>query len=170
MPFSRTIVLAIAVLLVAACGDSAGNGRDTVTLGGSTADPRHELPMGTAIDATIQDSITSHRNNVGDHVRAIVSRNVVDDSGRTVIAAGATVKLRVAALHHASGKAADAIVTLDVLSIADGTTTYEPSASTGRVGFALRAGKTPSDDRELVVTAGTPVTIRLTNALGFAAK
>ena len=173
MSHSRRRLIALAACLLTACSDRASRDRgaraDSAAVIAAAA-PRHELPAGTAIDATIQDSITSHHSSVGDRVRAVVSRNVTDEAGKVVIPAGAMVALRVAALHHGSAGAADAIVSVDVLSIASGSTTYTPSASAGRVGFALRPGKSAADDRELVVTAGTPVTIRLTNALGIAAQ
>lgn len=170
MTLSTAVLVAVGALFIVACGDDAKRDTASASTARTIAVPRRELAAGTAIDATIQDSITSRGNSVGDPVRAIVSRHVLDDSGRTMISAGAMVALRVAALHHGSAGAADAIVTLAVVSIADGATTYAPSASAGRVGFALRPGKSPLDDRELFVTAGTPVSIRLTNALGITAQ
>jgi hypothetical protein len=127
------------------------------------------IAAGTAILATIQDSISSRSNSAGDHVRAIVSRNVLDDRGHIAIPGGAEITLTVARLRAAKDLAmSDGAVALEATALTLGTATYAPTASVGAVPHMLKGrGDTPAI-HDVVVTPGTPITITLTQALKIA--
>src|SRR4029077_14230711 len=61
-------------------------------------------PAGTHITATLNDSISSRKNKVGDVVTARVASDVKDDTGSVVIPAGSTVSLKITALHESENK------------------------------------------------------------------
>ena len=148
-------------------GTAAAPASGAAAISASTAST---LAAGTTIEATIQDPISSRTNTTGEHVKAIVSRNVVDGGGRIVIPGGAAIVLTIAQLRspNKSGTA-DGVVMLDVTSMSVGGMTYEPSASVGTVPHTLSAGAMPAD-RDVIVTPGTPITIRLTQPLKISAN
>lgn len=96
------------------------------------------LASGTTVSATIQDSINSRTNTVGQHVTAVVTADVTDDAGHVVIPGGSAIVLAIAELGPAlnSGQA-DGAIALRVVSVTVGGTTYEPSASVGAVPHTL---------------------------------
>src|SRR5205085_12622812 len=87
---------AFALVLMAASSDDASSTADAslpnpspaAEVGVAAAPPMvPALSAGTALEATLQDSISSTRNRAGDHVRAILSRHVLDAKGTIVIPA-----------------------------------------------------------------------------------
>jgi hypothetical protein len=141
-------------------GDLAGKGGKG---GASATSTLGLLAVGTTVQATIQDSISSRRSKTGAQVHAIVSRNVMDGTGRVVIPGGAAIVLTIATLGAAKGPTDDGIITLDATSITSAGTTYTPSAGVGVVPHALLG-------RDVIVSPGTPITITLTQPLKIAAN
>lgn len=168
----RIVAGTIAASAMLACGERAPEiATDSVAaIAAATTPVARTLPAGTSIEATLQDSISSRHNRVGDRINALVSRNVLDAAGHVLIAGGSPVRLMIATLHRDTGAPAPtAALTLDVAGLIAADTPYTPSATAGRVAFTLVPGATKRD-RDLVVTAGTPVTIRLTHPLDVTAK
>lgn len=172
----RTLFAGLLAFGLVACSgseskDAAPNGgvaSGTTAIPASTA---RTLAVGTIVEATIQEPISSSSNTTGEHVKAIVSRNVVDDSGRVVIPGGGAIVLTIAQLRPAKDSmAADGVIALDVTSMTVGDRTYEPSASVGLVTHTLRARAATRADRDVIVTPGTPITIRLTQPLTISAS
>jgi hypothetical protein len=150
-----------------ACSDSR---RASDTTGGRAGAPvAGSLAVGTTVQATIQDSISSRTSQLGSHVHAIVSRNVVDAAGRIVIAGGAPLELTIVKLAPATNAAADGILVLEVTSVNAGATTYTPAATVGAVTHALVGRGAAATLRDLIVSPGTPVTITLAQPLKISA-
>ena len=156
---------------VAHQGEVAPDKVDTVV---STA---HTLAIGTVVQATIQDTVSSLSNAPGQRVTAIVSRNVMD--GRhVVIPGGAAIVLTIVRLLPARTPAdADGVIALEVTSMTVGDKPYAPGASVGSVPHTLkgravvgRAGPTTVGDRDVIVTPGTPITITLKQQLRIPAN
>ena len=168
-----TAVLACGMLACSdhASGDSAKSGAvatDTVT---ATAATPRSLPVGTNIEASIQEPISSGHNAKGEHVRAIVSRNVLDDGSRVVIPGGAELALTITQLRPArNAGTVDGVVELQLTSITVGRTIYEPKAGVISVPHAQAVGSARPSERDVTVTPGTPITIKLTLPLKISAN
>jgi hypothetical protein len=173
------MLAALGAAAMFACGDStpenggAAPAADAPVASATTvaAAPAPALPVGTAIEATLQDSISSLRSRVGDRIRAVVSLNVSDGAGHVIIPGGSEISLTVATITPGSAASASAAaISLDVGAIAAPPHSYEAQGTIARVPFTLRKPASGADARELTVNAGTPITIRLTAPLAIAAK
>jgi hypothetical protein len=115
------------------------------------------LPIGTAIQAALQDSISSRRNKVGDVVEARVARDITDPAGRVVIPAGARVPLTIAELAPAKGKgAADGKLAFQATSVTVNGQTYSLTAQVQPVHHELRGRGISAGEAEKV-GAGTAI-------------
>ena len=72
------------------------------------------LPVGTEINAALDDSIDSRRDSVGGTVMASVSENVTGPDGKTLIAAGTPVRLTITGLTPAKSKGSQGSLVLRV--------------------------------------------------------
>jgi len=76
------------------------------------------LPSGTAIQATMVDSITSRRNKNRDIVTATIGSDIKDQNGRVIIPAGSTARFTVWQIAPAENKSAtDGTLVLRLASI-----------------------------------------------------
>jgi hypothetical protein len=96
---------------------------DTATFGPSASDAaaaraERTLAVGTEIHAALDDSISSKTDVVGRVVTAHVMQNVTGPSGRTLIRAGAPVRLTIQRLRPSRSKGSQGAVQLKVDSIA----------------------------------------------------
>ena len=115
------------------------------------------LPVGTAIQATLQDSISSRRNKVGDIVEARVARDITDPAGRVVIPSGTRVPLTIAELAPAKGKgAADGKLAFQASSVTVNGQTYSLTAQVQPVHHELRGRGISAGEAEKV-GAGTAI-------------
>lgn len=115
------------------------------------------LPSGTAIQASLQDSINSRRNRVGDMVEARVAHDITDPAGRVVIPSGATVQLTITDLAPAKGKgAADGKLAFQVNSVMVNGQNYAVSAQVQPVHHELRGRGISAGEAEKV-GAGTAI-------------
>ena len=142
---SRSLIAGLLAFGVLACGQAASKDladQRGAGAGVGTAAVRPSLPTlpsGSAMDARIQDSISSRTNAVGDRVHAIVSSDVTDDAGQVVIPNGSALLLTITKLGPAknSGQADGAIV-LDATSVTVAGTTYDLAARVGAVPHTLK--------------------------------
>jgi hypothetical protein len=72
------------------------------------------LPVGTEIHASLNDSITSRRDTVGEIISAHVMQNVRGVNGRTLIPAGTPVQFTVTRIRPARSKNSQGRLALDV--------------------------------------------------------
>ncbi len=115
------------------------------------------LPIGTAIEAALQDSINSRRNRVGDIVEARVVHDITDPAGRVVIPSGTRVPLTIAELAPAKGKgAADGKLAFQVSSVTINGQTYSLTAQVQPVHHELRGRGISAGEAEKV-GAGTAI-------------
>lgn len=119
---------------LAACSTSAAK---EVPAGGtmassamaSSASNARTLSPGARVEATLQDSITSRSNKIGDGRRAVVSANVSDAAGNVIIPAGSTVTLSIAELETGSDHTnAQGKLRLEVTAVTINDRTYPVSA------------------------------------------
>ena len=124
---SKAWLAGVLVLGLAACAPAAG--KEEV---GSTVSRRTSftLASGTQVDATIQDSLSSRHNKVGETLRATVSADVKDAQGYIVIPAGSAVALRVVQLAPATNKSQkDGKLALSVSSVTVRGQVYQVNAA-----------------------------------------
>ena len=132
----RTMLAALAVTGLMACGrgspdvatvDSTGRDIALAPAGGGfalgdrpvviTAAATRTLDIGSRIDATWGEAISSRSNKAGETVTINVGADVKDNSGRVVIPAGSTVDLRITTLTPATNRSqADGSIVLSVTS------------------------------------------------------
>jgi hypothetical protein len=129
------------------------------------------LAIGTKVEATIQQSISSGANATGERVKAIVSRNVTDAGGRVVIPGGSEIVLTIAQLRPATGAAAlDGAIALDATAVVVGASTYATKASVAAITHTLMPSTSIPANRDVVVTPGTRITLTLTQSLTISAS
>ena len=115
------------------------------------------LPIGTGIEATLQDSISSRRNKVGDIVEARVARDITDPAGRVVIPSGARVPLTITELAPAKGKgAADGKLAFQASTVTINGQAYTLTAQVQPVHHELRGRGISAGEAEKV-GAGTAI-------------
>lgn len=140
---SKAWLLGVLAFGLAACGAAAGKEE----VGGTVVRTRFTLASGRRIEATIQDSLSSRRNTVGETLRATVSTDVKDAQGYIAIPAGSAVTLRVMQLAPATNKSqTDGKLALTVSTVTVRGQVYDvnaPVASTPHVlvGRGVTAGE-----------------------------
>ena len=149
------------ITALTACSGSR-NGSASGDAAGSFA----PLPAGTVMLASIQQPVSSDSSKAGGQVAAILSRNVVDKAGRTVIPGGSSIVLTIAQLGPAkSGGATDGVIALELKAMTIGSKVYSPAAEVGPVPHQATGAETPDHGRNIVVSPGTPIAITLTRPL-----
>jgi len=128
------------------------------------------VPAGTAITATMNDSISSRQNKVGDVVTARVAADVKDAQGRVVVPAGSTISLKVTALHESENKSdKTGTLTLAAQDISINGRTYPLDASIDNVARELHGRSTNAGDIAKV-GAGTAIGAVVGRVIGGSTK
>jgi hypothetical protein len=105
------------------------------------------LAAGTAITATMNDSISSRKNKVGDVVTARVSNDLTAPDGRVVVPAGSTIAIKISAIHESENKSdKTGTLTLAVQDINVNGKTYAIDATVDQVARELVGRKTNAGD------------------------
>jgi type IV secretory pathway VirB10-like protein len=156
----QVVFAALCVFSAAACTKTSAR----ATLEGdssayrTTATPR-TLRAGTPISATLRSEVSSATHSAGETVEAIVTRNVDDADGLVAVPRGSTVLLTIVALESSRGqRKRDAKISLAGHAITLESTAYSVFARIDAVEYSLV-------DREVVVAAGTPIVLILTQPL-----
>ena len=145
-------------------------GDSTAYTSGAAASTPGTLPAGTILMASVQQTLSSDRNAIGERVRAVVTQNVVGANREVVIPVGSSVVFTIALLGPApAGGTADGTLALNLSNITVGKMKYSPSASVGPVPHTL-IGKSGARGRDVVVTPGAPIAITLTEPLKISAN
>jgi hypothetical protein len=105
------------------------------------------LPAGTAMTASVTDSITSQRNKVGESVSAQISEDIRDQNGRVIVPAGSTARFTITALAPAENKSAThGTINLRLASLTVRGREYTIGGSSSAVEHTLRGrGVTAGD-------------------------
>ncbi len=174
-----TLAFGVVLFGLAACAGTPDNSPGAVAARtAATADSviqataaARTVAAGTAIEATIQEPLASGTNIAGQQVMAIVSRNVLDAGGGVAIPGGASIVLAIAQLSAAKGAGtADGSIALTMSSLHINDSTYQPRGRVGAVPHSLAPVTGAPGDRNVVVTAGTPITITLTQPFKLASR
>ena len=116
---SKTLLAGMLALGVVAC--SPASGKDADGSAGRVvnyAPAQRTLAVGTRINATMDDSLSSRHNEAGETLTATVSTDVKDGGGHVVIPAGSAVGLTIAQLKPATNKSQeDGTIAIDVTSV-----------------------------------------------------
>jgi len=127
-------------------------------------------PAGTHITATLNDSISTRKNKVGDVVTARVASDVKDDNGSVVIPAGSTVSLKITALHESENKSdKTGTLTLATQDLSLNGRTYALDASIDNVARELVGRSTNAGDIAKV-GAGTGIGAIVGRVIGGSTK
>ncbi|HEU5304808.1 MAG TPA: glycine zipper 2TM domain-containing protein [Gemmatimonadales bacterium] len=112
------------------------------------------LPVGTEIKVSLEDSINSRRDSVGQHLSAHVMEEVRSPAGGALIAAGAPVRLTITKLEPAKSRNAAGKITFRVDGIEVGGQLQKISADVRPVQHELRGrGVTAGDAAKVGVGA-----------------
>jgi hypothetical protein len=105
------------------------------------------LAAGSVITATMNDSISSRKNKVGDVVTARVGSDLKDANGRVVVPAGSNVAIKITAIHESENKGdKTGTLTLAVQDITVNGRTYAIDATVDQVERQLVGRKTNAGD------------------------
>jgi len=140
----------------------------------TTTIPR-TLSIGTTIDATIRSEVSSGTHSADETVEAVVTHNIYDVNRRVVIPEGSTILLTISALESAHDQRRGRI-SLRGNAITLESTAYPVIARIASTPYVLVAhvmaldppgttGAGRTTDRDVVVAAGTPVVLTLTQPL-----
>ncbi|HTC25289.1 MAG TPA: hypothetical protein VK688_13085 [Gemmatimonadales bacterium] len=128
------------------------------------------VPAGSAITATMNDSISTRKNKVGDVVTAKVTSDVKDAQGRVVLPAGSIVSLKITALNVSENKSdKTGTLTLATQDISVNGKTYALDASIDSVARELVGRKTNVGDIAKV-GAGTAIGAVVGRVIGGSTK
>jgi hypothetical protein len=128
------------------------------------------VPAGSAITATMNDTISSRKNKVGDVVTAKVASDVKDAQGRVVVPAGSTISFKITALHESENKSDNTgTLTLATQDISVNGKTYALDASIDSVARELVGRKTNAGDIAKV-GAGTAIGAVVGRVIGGSTK
>jgi hypothetical protein len=115
---------------------------------------RRTLPIGTAIHAALDDSISSRRDTAGRSITAEVTQSVTGAGGKVLIPAGSTVRLTVTRLASAHSKSSQGRLRLRVDGVEIGGQLHNVQADVQPVPRELRGrGVTASDAAKVGVGA-----------------
>jgi hypothetical protein len=136
------------------------------------------LPIGTSIEATIRSELSSGTHRADESVEAVVTHNIRDLNGLVAIPRGSTVLLTIIALESAHGKGnRGGRISLGGNEITLESTVYAVIAHIDSTPYVLVARLiakgTPTEsaaalrdvERDVVVAAGTPIVLTLTQPL-----
>lgn len=105
------------------------------------------LAAGTAITATMNDSISSRKNKVGDVVTARVSNDLTGPDGRVVVPAGSSITIKITAIHESENKSDNTgTLTVAAQDISINGKTYAIDATVDQVARQLVGRKTNGGD------------------------
>src|SRR3954462_11889825 len=83
----------------------------------SSSTAARTLPIGTEIHAALDDSITSRRDTVGQHVSGHIMENVTGPGGQTLIAAGTPVRFTITRIRASYSKSSQGRLALQAKGI-----------------------------------------------------
>lgn len=130
----------------AANSGKAGSGGSATSTADRASASGRSLAAGTTFSATTGTRISSATNKAGETLTARVAADVKDGSGRVVIPAGSTVRLRITALHESENKSdATGTLALALQSVEIGGRSY-PLDGTVHVNRTLVGRKTNVND------------------------
>jgi hypothetical protein len=126
---SHSFVLALSLILAAACSPGDTTDRPASTGSGPATSARYALPAGTLIDAALTSTIRSHDATAGDVFTARVVADVTNDLGSVAIPAGSTVHGVVSNVSPASESRSTGTLTIAVSRVTIRGETYDLYAS-----------------------------------------
>lgn len=124
---TRTMLFGLALTGLAACGmargeepgaDANAKAKATTASGAKAAPATRSLPIGTTIDVTMDETITSRNNQAGETVTTTVDSDLRNAAGRVVIPAGSVLTLTIVEITPARNKSKeDGTLVLQVSSV-----------------------------------------------------
>ena len=147
----------LGLALLAACGDGSSQVEVDARTGPLT------LGAGASIEAMTVQAISSRTDKAGGAFTASVSHPVKDDNGLVIIPSGSILHLTIATLQPADHRSAsDGKVLVLLRAVTVGGKEFAASGEVTSMAHTLKGGAAlPVADRDVVVTAGTPIVVTL---------
>jgi hypothetical protein len=125
----------------------------TAAAQGPSTEGARTLSKGTKIAATLNDSISSRNNKIGDQVAATITNDVKDANGNIVFPAGSPAKVRVIDIKAGDSKDKNGALALQVSQVsANGQTYYLNAANDSSMDASRKPGWT-SDKKKIGIGA-----------------
>lgn len=127
-----------------------------------------QLEAGTTISLTLADTISSSKNQVGDVVPAVISRDVKDAEGRVIFPAGTEARVKIAAFQQPMPHRDDARILLQLKGATSNGQAYElesPAAAAVKAKLVGRRLMGVEASREFAVKGGEKVEFTLPQAM-----
>lgn len=123
-----------------------------------------QLAAGTIIPVSLQDTITSTKNQVGDLAAAVITEDVRDTEGNVVFPSGTTAQVKITAFQQPMPHRDDARILLELTTATVGNETYHLQ-STGvtavKAGLLSKRLMGSTAPVEFAVKGGTKVELKL---------
>lgn len=161
----KSLGIGMLAMTLASCAGNEGAGSGDSSAAAASSGAR-SLASGTRIEATIDNALSSRVNKSGETVRATVSGDVTDGSGRVVIPAGSAVTLVIDKLEPGSDQTRpDGRLMIDVRSITVRGETFAVNGTLGPIPHEMQ-GRGITKDEAGRIAAGTVIGAVAGQAIG----
>jgi hypothetical protein len=123
------------------------------------------VPMGTSMSLTLNETLSTERNKVGDAFTATLQHNITDAGGNVIVPAGATVRGRLTQVEPSGHVGATGIIKLAFEAVSFGGRSYPLDATVVRAN-PQRQNRTTTQEQAAKVAAGAAAGAVLGRVLG----
>lgn len=96
------------------------------------------IPEGTQVTATVEDSINSRDDKVGDRVTATITQDVRDADGHVLFPRGSTAELVITEIRSSDGRGDPGAIGLDVSTVMVGGESYRVTSEVDSLSYQVR--------------------------------
>lgn len=123
------------------------------------------VPMGTSMSLTLNETLSTEHNRVGDSFTATLQQAITDANGRVLVPAGATVRGRLTQVEKSGHVGATGIIKLAFEAVSFGGRSYPVDATVVRAN-PQRQNRTSTQEQVAKVAAGAAAGAILGRVLG----
>jgi hypothetical protein len=123
------------------------------------------VPMGTSLSLTLNETLSTEANRVGDAFTAVLQHAVTDANGNVIVPAGATIRGRLTQVEKSGHVGATGIIKLAFESVSFGGRSYPIDATVVRAN-PVRQNRTTTGEQAAKVAAGAAAGAVLGRVLG----
>ncbi|HSJ10246.1 MAG TPA: glycine zipper 2TM domain-containing protein [Longimicrobiales bacterium] len=125
----------------------------------------HTVPMGTSMSLTLNETLSTERNSVGDSFTATLSNDVRDASGNIIVPAGATIRGRLTQVNKSGRVGETGVISLAFETVSFGGRSYPLDATVVNAN-PQRSNRTSTQEQVAKVAAGAAAGAVLGRVLG----